>query len=232
MPRPSLPGPIGPDYTKPGRALPSQPRTPDRSRGALNTEAVTMSVTDLTPKRSRWRVTGFWHQPRLKRARRFFSQRSLFFIRAVYVCVGYSLFLELSSRRARKATNIDTRTPRDDKMAYTLQTPADKPSGSSLRNRKPADKTDASGSSLRRRKPVDKTDASGSRMRTQGADKRPAGATPRRRNHSMGDGTWRNRKRRSHRNEQPAHNRKRRTPKPAKPPTQDPRLRPPSLHTS
>jgi len=27
MPRPSLPGPIGPDYTKPGRALPSQPRT-------------------------------------------------------------------------------------------------------------------------------------------------------------------------------------------------------------
>ena len=93
MPRPSLPGPIGPDYTKPGRALPSQPRTPDRSRGALNTEAVTMSVTDLTPKRSRWRVTGFWHQPRLKRARRFFhSARCFSFVLSTYVsAIPYSL---------------------------------------------------------------------------------------------------------------------------------------------
>ena len=63
MPRPSLPGPIGPDYTKPGRALPSQPRTPDRSPCALNTEAMTMSVTDLTPKRSRWRSPGFGTSP-------------------------------------------------------------------------------------------------------------------------------------------------------------------------
>jgi hypothetical protein len=93
MPRPSLPGPIGPDYTKPGRALPSQPRTPDRSRGALNTEAVTKSVTDLTPKRSRWRVTGFWHQPRLKRARRFFhSARCFSLVLSTYVsAIPYSL---------------------------------------------------------------------------------------------------------------------------------------------
>jgi hypothetical protein len=105
-------------------------------------------------------------------------------------------------------------------MAGTLQTPvctlqtlADKPSGSSLRNRKPADKTDASGSSLRNRKPADKTDASGgslrnrkpvdksdasgSKMHTQRADNGTADATMRTRNHNMGDGTRRNRKRRS-----------------------------------
>jgi hypothetical protein len=92
-------------------------------------------------------------------------------------------------------------------MAGTLQTPvctlqtlADKPSGSSLRNRKPGDKTDALGSSLRNRKPVDKTDASGSKMHTQRADNGTADATMRTRNHNMGDGTWRNHKRRSHRN--------------------------------
>jgi hypothetical protein len=95
-------------------------------------------------------------------------------------------------------------------MADTLHTPADKMAGTL---HTPADKL--SGSSLRKRKPVDKTDASGSRMRTQGADNSAAGATPCTRNHSMGDGTWRNRKRRSHRNEQPAHSRKRRMPKPA-----------------
>jgi hypothetical protein len=96
-------------------------------------------------------------------------------------------------------------------MAGTLQTPvctlqtlADKPSGSSLRNRKPVDKTDASGSSLRNHKPADKTDASGRRMRTadatmrtRRADNGATDAMPRARNHKLGDGTWRNRKRRS-----------------------------------
>jgi hypothetical protein len=69
MPRPSLPGPVGPDYTKPGRALPSPPRTPARSQSALNSEAMTMSVAD--PKKATLEVTGFWHQPRFERARSF-----------------------------------------------------------------------------------------------------------------------------------------------------------------
>ncbi len=69
-------------------------------------------------------------------------------------------------------------------MAGTLHTPADK----------------TSESTLRKRKRVDNTDTSGSRRRTHNADNRAAGGTLRTHNHSMGDGTWRNRKRRSHRN--------------------------------
>jgi hypothetical protein len=99
MPRPSLPGPVGPDYTKPGRALPSPPRTPARSQSALNSEAMTMSVAD--PKKATLEVTGFWHQPRFERARTFSRARSLALIHVVYLCIGSSLFLELFSRNAR-----------------------------------------------------------------------------------------------------------------------------------
>jgi len=109
--------------------------------------------------------------------------------------IGYSLFLELSSRSAREAVNIGTRTHRHDKMAGTLHIPADK-MACTLQTL--ADKT--SGRSLRKRKWADNTDTSGSRMRTHKADNRAAGGTLRTHNHSMGDGTWRNRKRRSHRN--------------------------------
>jgi hypothetical protein len=63
-----------------------------------------MSVTDSTRnERVSLEVTGFWHQPLQNERGGGFSQRSLFFIRAVYVCVGYSLFLELPSGSARKA---------------------------------------------------------------------------------------------------------------------------------
>jgi hypothetical protein len=79
---------------------------------------------------------------------------------------------------------MHTHTQRDDKMAGTLHTPADK----------------TSGSTRRKRKQVDNTDALGSRMRTHTADNSTADGTPHTHNHSMGDGTWRNRKRRSHRN--------------------------------
>jgi len=159
-------------------------------------------------------VTGFWHQPRLKRAR-WFSQRSSTFIRAVYLCVAIPYSLSGLAAALGNLSNIRTRTHRDDNMACTLHTPADKTSGSTLRKRKQGDNTDA----------LD------SRMRTHMADS-TAGGTPRTRNHSMGDGTWRNRKRRNHRNYKPAHNRKRRKPKPASPQMRDPRRRPPSLHTS
>jgi hypothetical protein len=79
-------------------------------------------------------------------------------------------------------------------MAGTLHTPVD---NTACRPRTPADKT--SGRTLRKRKRVDNTDTSDSKMRTHKADS-TAGGTLHTHNHSMGDGTWRNRKRRSHRN--------------------------------
>jgi hypothetical protein len=139
---------------------------------------------------------------------------------AAFTCATFVLAVPYSlsclAAALGKASNIRTRTHGDDNMACTLHTPADK----------------TSGSTLRKRKRVDNTDASGSRMRTHKADNRAAGDTLRTHNHSMADGTWRNRKRRSHRNYKPAHNRKRRKPKPAWPQMRDPRLRPPSRHTS
>jgi hypothetical protein len=72
MPKPSTPSLIGTDYTKPGRALPSQPRTPPTVRGALNTEAMTVNVTDA---RVTLAVTGLAPAPLNERGG--WSQRSL-----------------------------------------------------------------------------------------------------------------------------------------------------------
>lgn len=65
-----------------------------------------MSVAD--PKKATLQVTGFWHQPRLERARSFSRARSLALIRVVYLCIGSSLFLDQSSRNARETPNIHT----------------------------------------------------------------------------------------------------------------------------
>src|SRR5215831_13202095 len=88
-----------------------------------------------------------------------------------------------------------------DKLACTLQHThtVDKTAGSMLRKVGTLGRT-------RKHKRVDNADTLGSGMRTHMADK--MAYTPRGRNQSRGDDTWRNRRRRNHRNCTPEHNRK------------------------
>jgi hypothetical protein len=109
--------------------------------------------------------------------------------------MAYTLQMQMVDKMADA---LQTRTA--DKMADTLQTQmADKTVYTSRMPKadRKAGKFGTLGNTLHRRKPVDKTGAQGGRLHTHKADNGTADST---RSHSRGDGTLRNRKRRSHRN--------------------------------